>query len=260
MLWCVIYFPIYIWAWIQDPRNPLLRVILFLRQFLIGNLWGVLWFFPALICAVLLFYGLYKCRKISDKQLLCLGIGLYTVGILGNMWFPVIQNIPVIDDVIRAIVLVFGTTGNGLFQGLPCIIFGYLLFKHQDDHQTLCKFVAMLGVGLSLLVIEPFVISKFYEIGSLGMGVGIIISATALVAILNHVGKRRSCGKKTGKVIREITLPMLLVHCLIYEMIKGFCGVGFRRFILVSGLSFCFSVVLVYLEKKKYLVWLRYLH
>lgn len=190
LLWCLIYFPIYIWAWIQDDRSLLLRIILLLRQFLIGSLWGVLWFFPALVGAVVLFYGLYKWGKLSERQLLCLGIGLYFVGVLGNMWFPVSQRIPVIGDVIRAMVLVFGYTRNFLFEGLPCMIFGYLLYKHQNDYRT-SKYVTMLGFGLLLLIIEPLASRKFY-----------------------------------------------------------FC----------VGALFLFFPALIFLEKKKYLGWLRYLH
>lgn len=212
----------------------------------------MLWFFSALICAVVLFYRLHKWGKLSEKQLLCLGIGLYFVGMLGNMWFPVVQKISIIGDAIEAMVMVFGYTRNFLFEGLPCMIFGYLLYIHQNDYQT-AEFVVMLGFGLPLLIIEPLAISKFYEVGSLDMGVGMMLSSVSLVANLNHVGRMRQCGEKIGKAIRKITLPMLLVHHLIIEMVKDFCGVGFSRFTLVLGLSFCFSIALMYLEKKKYL-------
>lgn len=92
------------------------------------------------------------------------------------------------------------------------------------------------------------------------MGVGLMLSSVSFVAILNHVGRIRPCGEKIGKVIRNITLPMLLVHHLIIEMVEDFCSVGFRRFTLVLGLSFGFSIALMYLEKRKYLTWLHYLH
>lgn len=47
----------------------------------------------------------------------------------------------------------------------------------------------MLGFRLALSIIEPLAISKFYEVGSLDMGVEMMISRVSLAAILNHVGR-----------------------------------------------------------------------
>ncbi len=258
LIWCVIYAPLYMPAWLEDDRNVLLKTILFFRQFFMGNLWGVLWFFPALIAAVLLFVLLYRKLHLSDRQLLCVSIFAYTLGVMGNMWQPAVSGLPVIGKLIDGMVLLFGHTRNGLFEGLPCIVFGYLLYRRQDSFQ-ISQYMTMLSVGLLMLILEPTVIDKIWGTGSLDIGFGVMMSSVSLVAILNYLGKTWSFGEKFGIMARKLSLLILLIHPWVidgilvkYEESSLWC------FMAVIGISMVLATAVLFFEGKH--KWLIYLH
>ena len=259
LVWCVIYAPLYMQLWIKDNRETWLKIILFLRQFFMGSLWGVLWFFPALIAAVLLFVVLHKILCLSDKQLLYLGNGLYALGVMGNMWFPAISQIPLIGEIVSFIVLLFGYVRNGLFEGLPCIIWGYWLYQNQDRFK-MSRYVMALCIGMVLVISEPITIDWFWGVQSLDMDIGVMVSSVALVAILNHVGQEWPWGQKYGRMIRKLCLPMLLIHPWCIEILQNRVGSGFVRFSLVVIMSLVFSIGVISLEKKRFFHWIAYIH
>ncbi|MDF2838611.1 MAG: alanine racemase, partial [Evtepia sp.] len=92
-----------------------------------------LWYFPALIIGSLLLYLLS--RKVSFAWVLAIALVLYVIGLLGDSYFGVTKNIPVISSLYDTGFHLYSYTRNGLFYTPVFLALG-AWFGHSPK---LCK-------------------------------------------------------------------------------------------------------------------------
>ena len=81
-----------------------------------------LWYFPACILGILLVYGLS--RFLDLKGVTIVSAVLYVVGLFGDSYFGLIQNVPALNTVYEAMFHVFSYTRNGLFLAPLFLVLG----------------------------------------------------------------------------------------------------------------------------------------
>ncbi|MDE7313669.1 MAG: serine racemase VanT catalytic subunit [Eubacterium sp.] len=81
-----------------------------------------LWYFPACMAGVLLVYGMGKCLK--EKQMLILAAVLYGIGLFGDSYYGLAQQVPVAAGFYEACFSVFSYTRNGIFMAPLFLLLG----------------------------------------------------------------------------------------------------------------------------------------
>jgi serine/alanine racemase len=117
-----------------------------------------LWFFPALLFAISLVQVLG--RKIGLKRLLLIASFFYVIGLFGDAYYGVIQDIPSIASVYKMFFFLFNTTRNGLMYGLLFVTMGAMI----SEKKTLLEpkkagLYALISLGF--LAIEAFSLRTF---------------------------------------------------------------------------------------------------
>ncbi len=90
IIWSLIYFPLRYRAFFKDSKGVLHAVLVYCRDCVFTGSYNQLWYFPALIFAVILTSYLLS-KKTDYKRILLLSIIAYLVGLLAQSWFGVIR-------------------------------------------------------------------------------------------------------------------------------------------------------------------------
>lgn len=163
--WSLIYFLFVVIEWIKSGTN-LIEVVQYFHTALVFTTYPTIWFLPALGIAIALFYTLQK--RFSIKSILILGFFLYVIGSLGYSYSFVQEKVPALGKVYDIYGIVFKTSRNGLFNGLPFVAIGAFISIHKANfrlyrlHYGVLSFVAMIAV-----VCEAFILKiAFSNIGA----------------------------------------------------------------------------------------------
>ena len=121
------YFPLKLKGILVDPQGLAHGVLIYLRDVVfVGGYWH-LWYFPALIFAVVVISWLLS-KHVSLNKILVASLCLYAVGLLGQNWFGLIKPLrvaaPELWAALKAVQQVIFTTRDGLFEGLLFVAMG----------------------------------------------------------------------------------------------------------------------------------------
>lgn len=121
-IWTILYLPFVYILMMKGDGITFVSIIRFLRDVVFNGSYYHLWFLPALIFASVLAYFLVF--KLRIKGLLALGGALYILGMIGNIYPFLYEQIPLINKLWKGYVRIFSTTRNGLFFGLVYVSIG----------------------------------------------------------------------------------------------------------------------------------------
>ena len=120
-IWSVIYLPLVIYQWGKNENGITVNLLFLLRNTLFTGAVGHLWYFTALMFAVLALWMLL--RYVHIHYILGLALVLYLVGMF-DLAYSVFIRDTVLQHLFGAYNLVFATTRNGLFFGLLFVAVG----------------------------------------------------------------------------------------------------------------------------------------
>lgn len=124
------------------------NMISMLQDIFIDGTFYHLWYFPALLLGIWITYFLLK--KWQIKQVGFLVFLLYCVGVFGDAYYGIIQNISIFKYFYGIIFTVSSYTRNGLFYVPIFLLIGYLVKKKQNK--------SGFGKTLLLMVISTFLL------------------------------------------------------------------------------------------------------
>lgn len=146
-----LYLPIGIYA----GHYKDLTVFSLLRMFFFDGTFYHLWYFPALLCGILIlcilrrFCSLGSCAAIS--------LVLYILGLLGDSYWDITLHIPGLSSVYEAGFGIFSQTRNGLFFAPLFLLMGAVILNGKNDGGIKTNgtglaltFLAMTGEGFLL--------------------------------------------------------------------------------------------------------------
>ncbi len=116
-----------------------------------------LWYFPACITGVVLVYLMSRCT--NTKNVLILSGILYVIGLFGDSYFGLIENVPVISDLYGLGFQVFSYTRNGFFFVPVFLVLGAMIGRKEIPEKAFC--VVGFAVSFLLLTAEAFILRHF---------------------------------------------------------------------------------------------------
>lgn len=249
ILWSILYIPFILHT--DQQKITLKYIILKIWRTIVETSYYQLWYFPALIFGVFLVYILLKYIKV--EKILILSIVFYVIGLFGQTYYGVIENIEILNKIFNKYTSLFMTTRNGLFMGFFFVTLGLYFSKKK----IVIKFKnAMLGFVLSTIAmtIELLLVSRADWIYNDVTFIFLIPSTFFLFYLITHVKlKEREC----YIYLRESSTLIFCVH----KMFIDIYTVLFRKlemsindlsmFIIVAISSIVFSFIVIYLVRKK---------
>lgn len=207
-----IYIPIGIYA----GHYQKITVLKLLRMLVFDGTFYHLWYFPACITGVLLVYGMRRCMG-QRSMLVTAGI-LYILGLSGDSYFGLIEDVPVLSDIYDAGFQIFSYTRNGIFFAPVFLILGEEIGKKKFSVRLKIQ-----GVGLAfsflLMTAEGFLLRHFQIQRHDSMYIFLIPTMAFLYQLI------LSWEKKPSKMLRTAGTWIYILHPAVIVVVRGMAKV-----------------------------------
>lgn len=258
VLYSIIYIPqAYKLGWLKELKRYIRRSIL-VRSYI------HLWFFVALIFAIILLYFCVNVIKISDLQLgIILGI-LYAIGVAGNTYSTVIPKVIQDNIFIQNYYRYFETTRNGLFFAFPFVSIGYLIRKNGHIiHEH--NYIKWTIIGVFGMVLETTIGIKKTGNGPRDMIFMLLPTAICLFLAVSFYSMEE------GEKIKFYNIRKLSTLIFAWQFVCGYylekyCSKmhvtinSMEKYILIVIILILGSEGILKLSGYKYFKWLKYLY
>lgn len=121
LIWSIFYLP-FNYLLVRGDGLHAMTFLRYLRDFFFTGSYYHLWFLPALMVAVCAVYVLR--RYVSLTTTIIISALLYLIGMLGNVYPQMIEELPYIGRAYHYYIQLFVTTRNGIFFGMLFISLG----------------------------------------------------------------------------------------------------------------------------------------
>ncbi len=200
----IIYVPLGMYAGVYEGTN-IVRLLLF------DGVFYHLWYFPAMVLCILIVHGL--CKVCSIEKVLGISAILYMIGLFGDSYYGVIQNIPLLSQIYDFNFIIFEYTRNGLYF-LP---FFFTLGMYLYAHTKVAKKTALTLSVVSLvgMCVEAQVLHTLEWQRHDSMYICLIPTMYFFFSYL------LSIRMSPLKNIREMTTWVYILHPLCIVLIRG---------------------------------------
>ncbi len=151
LIWTVIYLPCEINIYYANKTGFLYNLIDHIRCTILTGSYTQLWYFPALIFAVILIAFLLS-KRVKPQIIVAIAGCFYAIGLLAQSWFglirPLEQSAPFLWSILKKIEFVILTTRNGLFEAFLFVAIGMII---AFSSKTLSLGKALVGFVLSFV-------------------------------------------------------------------------------------------------------------
>lgn len=245
IIWSIIYLP-YNAVLLYSKGFVWTDIIRYIRDFLFTGSFYHLWFLPALIFAVSMVYFLIF--KIGMKKTLLISFILYIIGMLGNIYQPLINMIPGVSSVFHMYMQIFGTTRNGLFFGMIFIALGCYVARYKVVMEA-NQLSLYTGIGIILLVIECVTLKINGLIQDLSSMYLMLIPCVLFIFIrLLRVKMKHRVMYGTFRVLSLLIYVSHMLFAQVFIWIMPEMN-SFLFYVLTIGCSFLFSYLIYHLSK-----------
>ena len=244
----LLYLPVSIYTGYYSGDNVF---FIFFRNLMIDGTFYHLWYLPAVILGVLIVYAMS--RKCSLPLTFGVSAVLYLFGMLGDNYYGLTANIPILHTIYETGFQVFTYTRNGLFFAPVFLTMGALI---AGQKRPLSKRINTIGFIISMLFmsIEGMLLNHFDIPRHTSMYLALLPCMFFLFGLIkSHQGKR-------SFFMRDTSMWIYILHPLLIVALRG----GARMiglldqltqnsiifFLLVSGLSLIFAALIGMREKK----------
>ncbi|WP_114193510.1 acyltransferase family protein [Edaphovirga cremea] len=217
LAWCLFYSP-FIITDVYNSSNSFFSAIGNVTYLLLKG-WRHMWYMPAMIFAVVLYYYLK-----DTKLVYFIAIILYAIGIL-------VQNITPQSEYS---ILYYR---NFLTFGFPLIAIGSFLRVAKLSNQSILRLVLALVVTTSMLAVEGLIRYKSAMYNN-----DMLIFAPSVAAAIFLLSLKSTSNFPAE--CRSVASSMYFVHFLFYLTLKGFISNEYELFAAVSAASILFSFYL----------------
>ncbi len=248
IIWSVIYLPLN-YILIHQDGITIIGILRYLRDFFFVGSYYHLWFLPSLIFSEIAVYFLLKHGSMKIALGIC-GI-FYFVGMLGNVYPQILENIPYISTLLNIYLKIFVTMRNGLFFGMVFVAIGAYFAKHKMKirQTSIIPFVAFM-ISMIGLVVECFMIQKYGYMQPLtSMYIMLIPSVSFLFMWLISIQLKE---KDMYKGMRVLSILMYVSHIIFVVILNHLFPTmnSLLFYICVVLCTLIFSIIIYILSKK----------
>ncbi len=267
LIWTLIYMPVEIKPILADEKGIIHGILVFVHKCIFLGSSGQLWYFPALIFAVLTISFLIS-KKIRIENILIIGLIFYTLGLLTQSWFGLIKPIetimPELWYLLKLIQKVIGTARNGLFMGILFVGMGAeIAFNGFRISQK--KALVLFIISFFLMSLELMFVAYVDFIREYYMYIFLVPSTYFASGFI--VNYRMDGDKKIFKTMRILSALIYYMHLMVGWSINDFFYMlGFEidktclLYILTVVLCIVYSLIIIKLSDYPRFKWLKSLY
>lgn len=208
-------------------------MVSFLKDFIFNGTMYHLWYFPALIMGIWIVYFFLK--RFDYKRITWVFVLLYFIGLFGDSYFGVSENIPFLKSFYNAIFEVCNFTRNGLFF-VPIFIYMGFRVKKENIKTDILPII----IFLSLMSIEGLILHKYDLQRHDSMYVFLL---PLMYFIFSYIIQK---SKSTNKFLRSMATDIYILHPLMIVCVRfGAKLIKLDKIILGNSLVFYVTVSLV---------------
>lgn len=228
----LLYLPINLYAGRLFPFQPF-RLI---RALLIDGSFYHLWYFPAIITGIWLIF--LMSRKVSTKGIFIICTFLYIIGLLGDSYYGLIENIPILSPLYSNVFAVFSYTRNGLFYAPIFLMMGVCLEKKRPVSRPGAN-IFWLAISLVFLIVEGVLLHKAGYPRHDSMYISLIPCMVFLYQLL------LGWNVPPKKSLRELSTWLYILHPMIIIVVRGIAKIAGLNAILIGNSILHYLAVLV---------------
>ncbi|MCM1234351.1 MAG: acyltransferase family protein [Ruminococcus flavefaciens] len=216
----VIYLPVSVYSG-NIPHN----LFELMKQLLFDGTFYHLWYFPAAIIGCILLACL---AKKSIQAAIGFSVIAYVIGIFGDSYYGIIENVPLLHRVYNGVFYVSSYTRNGIFFAPIFILLGMILavFRFHCRENT-CK--CWLVLSLLLMLLEGFITYKLNLQKHNSMYLFLLPVMYFLFQLLLNVSG------KSPVWIRSVSMMLYIIHPAVIIALRAIAKVTGLTKILVEN-------------------------
>ncbi|WP_407269099.1 serine racemase VanT catalytic subunit [Radiobacillus sp. PE A8.2] len=244
----ILYLPLNMYAGYFN--NPIVfdQVV---KDILVNGTFYHLWYLPALLLGVPLVAIIMV--RIKLLPMLIIASFFYLVGLLGDSYYGLIENINILEGIYEAIFNIADYTRNGLFYVPIFLVIGALISRQKLQ---LSLFKSSIGLFLStvFLLAEGLLLDSFSLQRHDSMYVMLVPCMYFLFLVLQQVPGR------SNKELRSLSLIIYIIHPWMIVIVRGVAKLIEQQAILVTNsvihyaavsiLSFIAALLLLFVWKR----------
>lgn len=240
MLAMIIYIPIMIYNYYFQEKDLILKII---QDILIDGTFYHLWYFPAVIIG--LFIVLLLKKFLSTQNVLLITTLLYIIGLMGDSYYGLVINIPIIKYILNCLFHFMDHTRNGFFFAPLFIMIG-IIIGEKKSKLTFQAHIFMFIVCFIVMGSEAYILHFFNFCKHDSMYVLLPFVSYFLFRILIYFQGRRKM------YLKDISLYMYVLHPLMIIIVRTVGKLShiellidgnFIQFICVTILTICISML-----------------
>ena len=244
----ILFLPINIYS----GKFQQLNVLGVLKEITITGTFYHLWYFPALLLGIWIVYAILKGIKNIKLQYFIVII-LFIIGLFGDSYYKISEQIPLIRKCYEVLFQVFNYTRNGLFYVPIFLYLGYRLRK-KDFKISKKNNIIFLAIFIVLMIIEGMIL-HYYKIQKHD---SMYIMLIPTMLFLFNLFKNEK--QENRKNLRNISTIMYITHPVFIIVVRGVAKVmhlenimvenSLIHYILVVILTVVFSIVFEICKEK----------
>lgn len=210
-----------------------------------------LWYFPGIIVGTLLVFSLLK--YVTFNHVFFLSIALYVIGLLGDSWYGIIKQIPLLAKIYDKLFEISEMTRNGLFFTPLFLCLGaYLYLERQKEKRSVKELSLFSLITLVMMLVESIFLHRLFVVRHDSMYLLLpVVMYFLYLLLLNWQPKLRI------KQVQNLSLLIYIVHPLVIVVVHTisnkltFMKFSLLYYLLVVAGSYILSRLLLSIFKQK---------
>lgn len=229
----IIYLPINLYNLCYLQANLLFNVI---KAIVFDGTFYHLWYLPATVMGLIIVSMLHK--YVSLKKGLVIVSVLYLIGLGGDSYYGLVNNVPVIKNFYDIIFVVCDYTRNGLFMAPLFLWLGKWVVSYQDSFKTIDLAVGLI-VSMGLMVMEVSVLRTlgFPRHDAMNLMLPVVMVFLYLCLL--------KCKGKRLMICKNLSLLIYLLHPWVIVLVRIISKLTHVEALINNGLVHFIDVLVI---------------
>lgn len=245
----VLFLPLNVYAGHYHGEYGWVR---FIKDLFFNGTFYHLWYLPGLILGIVIVA--YLTMQFGQVKALWISFVLYGIGLLGDSYYGIAVNIPMMKQFYDGVFILFDYTRNGIFMVPIFLMMGMFIHKRKAKVKLSYSIVALI-VSLILLIVEGMVLHGESLQRHDSMYIMLIPTMYLLFVVLLQ------CRGRNSKTLRDLTTAMYIIHPWMIVVVR-FIAKGLHienilianhllHYVAVSLLSLLFGLLWIILKRNR---------